>query len=216
MYIYIYIYIYLFRCDSNWFLLRYYWFFNHLCDTKNKFFSGGERGPDSAFPKPTTGAVLVTEDGRVIGKGRSNYMRDSVQETIADAGIKATPLKEWCVDWIADPRLRDDIASSTLYLTLEPSPVSKGEDLPSITKLIQQVGIPNVVIGCPYPVKELAYFGATALHKAGTSVRVLQPTDPLNQECYSIIPEFIELSNSKVRVTMCQKQKCGCPLTIKP
>lgn len=153
----------------------------------------------------------MTADGRVLGQGRSDYMKDSVQATIADAGVKATPLKEWCVDWVADPKLRDDLASSTLYLTLEPSPVSKGEDLPSVTKLIQQVGIPNVVIGCPYPVPELAYFGATALHKAGTTVRVLQPTDPLNQECLSIIPEFTELANSKVRcmisIFYCEKER---------
>lgn len=159
---------------------------------------GGERGYDSAFPKPTTGAVLVTADGRILGKGRSNYKRGCVQGAIADAGIKATPLKEWCVDWVSDPKLREDIAGSTLYVTLEPSPVDKGEEMPSITKLIEQAGIPNVVIGCPYPVPELAYKGAAALHRAGLSVRVLQATDELHQECVELIPEFTALSNSKV------------------
>ena len=173
---------------------------------KNPQFRGGERAPDSAFPKPTTGAVLVTKDGRVLGMGRSDYMRDSVQATIENSGLKATPLKEWCVDWVSDAKFRDDLASSTLYVTLEPSPIGKGEDMPPITKLIEQAGIPNVVIGCPYPVAELAYKGAIALHKAGLSVRVLQSTDALNQECFSLIPEYTALANSKVSCMGCLSQ----------
>ena len=142
---------------------------------------------------------MVAADGRILGKGRSDYMRDSVEAVIADAGLKATPLKEWCIDWISSQKLRDDIASSTLYMTLEPSPNAKGERLPSITKLIEQAGIPDVVIGCPSPIPDIAYKGASALHAAGISVRVLQDSDPLHQECVDLIPIYSELSNTKVR-----------------
>ena len=81
---------------------------------------------------------------------------------------------------------------------MEPSPNARGEALPPITKLIEQAGIPNVVIGCPSPVPEHAYTGASALHAAGVSVRVLQDTDPLRQECAGIIPLYSELVNTKV------------------
>jgi len=171
-----------------------------LSDAENKNYSGGERGPDSCFPKPASGAVLVTADGRILGKGRSDYKQNAVQAAIADSGLKATPLKEWCVDWVPSQKFRDDLASSTLYVTLEPSPRAQGEALPPITKLIEQAGIQNVVIGCPSPVPEFAYEGASALHKAGLTVRVLQPEDPLHQECASLIPIYTELANTKVRM----------------
>jgi pyrimidine deaminase RibD-like protein len=136
-------------------------------------------------------------------------MRDSVEAVIADAGLKATALTEWCIEWISNPKLREDLASSTLYLTLEPSPRAKGEVLPPITRLIEQAGIPNVVIGMANPIPDFAYKGAIALHNAGVSVRVLQDTDPLNQECRDIIPIFSELSNTKVRVAACfQSSEC--------
>jgi pyrimidine deaminase RibD-like protein len=184
-------------------------------DNRTQYPRGGERGPDSAFPKPTTGAVLVAADGRILGQGRSDYMKDCVQAVIADAGLKATPLKEWIVDWVPDPKFREDLASSTLYLTLEPSPERKGERLPSITKLIEQAGIPNVVIGCPNPVPELAHKGAAALHSAGLSVKMLQPTDPLHQECLDLIPIYSGLVNSKVwTALMCLLPGSKAPLSL--
>ena len=38
-----------------------------------------------------------------------------------DAGIQASPLREWCVAWPADASLRKELAGSALYVTLEPS-----------------------------------------------------------------------------------------------
>ena len=87
---------------------------------------GGERGARSPFPKPIVGAVIVTKDGRVIGKGRASYKKDAVRAAIADAGIVATPLREWCVTWPSDQKLRRDVAESTLYVTLEPSTERQG------------------------------------------------------------------------------------------
>ena len=87
---------------------------------------GGERGARSPFPKPIVGAVIVTKDGRVIGRGRASYKKDAVRAAIADSGIIATPLREWCVTWPSDQRLRRDITESTLYVTLEPSTERQG------------------------------------------------------------------------------------------
>lgn len=161
--------------------------------------SGGERGPDSAFPNPTVGAVLVTADGRVIGKGRSDYRHDAVRAVLEDAGLEPVALKEWCVPWPKSQQIRDDLSTSTLYITLEPSSLRKGEVVPPVTKLIEQAGIANVVAGCPNPVAVHAYKGATAMFQAGVSVRILQQDDPLYQECMDIIPQFDELANSKIR-----------------
>ena len=87
---------------------------------------GGERGARSPFPKPIVGAVIATPDGRIIGKGRASYKKDAVRAAIADAGIVATPLREWCVTWPHDEQLRKDIAEATLYVTLEPSTERQG------------------------------------------------------------------------------------------
>ena len=67
---------------------------------------------------PTTGAILVTGNGKILGRGRSNYMKDAVQAVLEDAGLKVAPLKEWCVDWIPDQKFREELSSSTLYLSL--------------------------------------------------------------------------------------------------
>lgn len=63
---------------------------------------------------------------KIIAKGYSSYNEDCVEAVIKNAGINATPLREWVVSWPADRKLREDLAESTLYLTLEPSPERKG------------------------------------------------------------------------------------------
>jgi len=87
---------------------------------------GGERGSHSPFPKPIVGAVIVTKDGITLGTGRSNYEQHAIQAAIADAGIDATPLSEWCVTWPRDSELRENLRDSTLYVTLEPSAERQG------------------------------------------------------------------------------------------
>ena len=89
-------------------------------------YSGGERGSHSPFPKPIVGAVLATNTGEVLSSGRSNYEEDAVEAVVRNAGIKATPLSEWCVSWPDDPALRSNLRNSTLYITLEPSSRRKG------------------------------------------------------------------------------------------
>jgi len=157
---------------------------------------GGERGLHSPFPKPIVGAVIVTKDGKTLGTGRSTYKHHAVQEAIADAGIDATPLNEWCVTWPSNPKLRQGLRDSTLYVTLEPSAERQGADLPPITQLIQMSGIPRVVIGCPDPISELATEGAAALHSAGLTVIM----GMVQTESEAIIKGYTANANSKLAV----------------
>ena len=131
-----------------------------------------------------------------MGRGRSDYKQNAVHAAIADAGIHATPLREWVVSWPSNRALREALAESTLYVTLEPSARRHGEALPPTTQLIEQSGIPRVVIGCQDPVPERATVGAAALHSAGLEVRM-----GVEQEaCERLIEQYAELANSKLQV----------------
>jgi len=170
---------------------------------------GGERGARSPFPKPIVGAVIVTKDGRVIGRGRASYKKDAVRAAIADAGIVATPLREWCVSWPSDQRLRKDVAESTLYVTLEPSTERQGTSVPPITQLIEESGIPRVVIGCSDPIPEQSGQGASALHAAGLSVTMGVEQD----DCEGLISEYTSLALTRLhRMARSHFRSTGRPL----
>mmetsp|Transcript_4136 Transcript_4136/g.6013 ORF Transcript_4136/g.6013 Transcript_4136/m.6013 type:complete len:755 (+) Transcript_4136:327-2591(+) len=157
--------------------------------------SGGERGSHSPFPKPIVGAVLATNTGKVLSSGRSNYEEDAVEAVIRKAGIKATPLSEWCVSWPSDPDLRSDLRNSTLYITLEPSSRRKGMSFPPITQLIQMSGISRCVIGCSDPIPEYSSEGASALHSAGLDVKM----GVAKEECERLIDGYSKLANTKLQ-----------------
>jgi len=156
--------------------------------------AGGERSPLSAYPYPTIGAVLVAADGTVMGKGRADYDSEATRACLQDAGLQITPLSEWCVSWPSDSKLREQLTSSTLYLTMEPFDQRRGTAYPPMTQLIAQTGIPRVVIGCANPVPELATVGATALHTSGISVNL---GHVCHEECLGLITEYSKLANSK-------------------
>ena len=172
--------------------------------------AGGERGSAGPYPKPIAGAVIVAKDGRVLGKGRSDYKQDAVRAAIADAGIKATPLKEcWVVPWPSNRQLREALVEATLCVTLEPSAMRHGEAMPPITQLIEQSGIPRVVIGCQDPIPERATEGVAALHSAGLEVRI----GIEQEECEHMIEQYAELANSKLQVQARKHaQRFGRPL----
>lgn len=171
--------------------------------------AGGERGAAGPYPKPIAGAVIVTKDGTILGRGRSDYNQDAVRAAIADAGIDATPLSEWVVSWPSSRQLREALAESTLYVTLEPSAVRHGEALPPQTQLIEQSGIPRVVIGCPDPIPERAMEGASALHSAGLEVSMGVELE----DCEHLIEQYAELANSKLQVQARKHaQRFGRPL----
>jgi pyrimidine deaminase RibD-like protein len=156
---------------------------------------GGERGSHGPFPDPICGAVLVSKDGRILGKGRSTYAGHAIEFAFQEAGINATPLREWCVAWPSDAKFRKDISESTLYVTLEPSNERAGEEKPPITQLVEMAGIPRLVIGCQDPIAENASKGAGTLHAAGVSVTM----GILQDECNRLIESYATLCNSKIQ-----------------
>lgn len=139
---------------------------------------------------------------------------------ITDAGLVATPLKEWVVTWPSSRQLRADLLKSTLYVTMEPSAEGKGEAFPPMTQLIEQSGIRNVVIGCADPVLEKATEGAAHLHSLGISV-----TMGIEQkECENLIASYAERANSKLQkiarmhlkkqgLVSCNSKEYGPPTT---
>ena len=157
--------------------------------------SGGERSSSGPFPKPVAGAVLVAKDGRILGKGRSNYAGHAIEFALKEAGINATPLREWCVAWPSDSKFRKDISECTLYVTLEPSNERQGEEKPPITQLIQMAGIPRLVIGCQDPIPENAAEGAGRLHASGVSVTM----GIRQEECMDLIKGYTALCNTKLQ-----------------
>eukprot|EP00529_Nitzschia_sp_RCC80_P014537 CAMPEP_0113477298 /NCGR_PEP_ID=MMETSP0014_2-20120614/20133_1 /TAXON_ID=2857 /ORGANISM="Nitzschia sp." /LENGTH=740 /DNA_ID=CAMNT_0000370383 /DNA_START=71 /DNA_END=2293 /DNA_ORIENTATION=+ /assembly_acc=CAM_ASM_000159 len=161
---------------------------------------GGERGTDSAYPNPTVGAVLVSDDGRILSLGRSSYEENAIVDVLKDSGLEITALREWCITWPSSKELRKDLSSSTLYLTLEPQNRRRGQTTPPLTQLIELSGIPRVVIGCPSPIPEESTQGAQALHQAGLDVDV----GVLSDECHELIELYKERANSKLQ-TMARK-----------
>ncbi|KAL3758171.1 hypothetical protein ACHAWU_004809 [Discostella pseudostelligera] len=171
--------------------------------------SGGERGSHGPFPRPVCGAVLVAKDGRILGKGRSDYAGHAVEYAFREAGISATPLREWCVSWPSDSRFRQDIAESTLYITLEPSNERMGDEKPPITQLIEMANIPRLVIGCQDPIPEQAAKGAGTLHAAGVSVSM----GILQEDCQHLIEGYAQLANSKLqRMARQHMKRFGRPM----
>ena len=172
-------------------------------------FSGGERGPRSAYPTPTVGAVLVSNaDGRILGRGRSDYRTEAVRACLEDAGLRVTALREWVVS-AADAAQRQQIAQSTLYVTLEPSTRRRGTAEPPVTHLVRQSGVPRIVIGCPSAVPEKAMKGAEVLHRAGLDVRV----GVCEEECRELIADFAQLATGKLhRMARNHFEQTGRPL----
>lgn len=154
--------------------------------------SGGERSFRSAYPNPTVGAVLVAQDGTILGEGCSDYQTNAVRSALENAGLEVSAMTEWVVSWLSSAKLRDKLATSTLFLTLEPSKERRGSSFPPITQLIQQAGIPRVVIGSPDPVSEHRAKGAAALHAAGIKVSF-----GMEEECRELIRDYAEMANSK-------------------
>lgn len=138
----------------------------------------------------------MTEDGTILGKGRSDYKMESVQAALMDSGLDVTPLNEWCVSWPSSASLRQEIAKATLYLTLEPSHQRRGQATPPITQLIELSGVRRVVIGCPDPIPERSSKGASMLHSSGIDVTM---GSVLADECQDMISLYAERANGKLQ-----------------
>lgn len=170
---------------------------------------------DYAYPNPMVGAALISADGATMALGRSTYDKDAIQDVLEQVGLEISPLREWCVTWpllsSACWKLREDLSSATLYVTLEPVSQRKGETLPPLTQLIELSGLPRIVIGAPDPVPEKSGKGAQALHRAlGLDVSMGRT---LTEECLELITPYIERVNSKFhKMARNHRQRYGRPL----
>jgi len=129
-----------------------------------------------------------------MGRGCSDYNKDSLQAVMEDAGLEVTPLKEWCVSWPSSRNLRSGLSQATLYLTLEPTAQRRGQAYPPMTQLIELSGVGRVVIGSPHPIPELSNKGASALHSAGIDVTMGSVE---LEGCQELIADYSERVNSK-------------------
>ena len=151
----------------------------------------------SSYPNPRVGAVWVAENGSILGQGFSSYRGDAIRTALETAGLELATLDgEWIDTWPVSSDLRKQIATSTLYVTLEPSMSARGLASPPITRLIEQIGIPRVVIGTADPVTERTLKGAASLNAAGISVSLGRV---MREECDELIEEYSLIANSRLR-----------------
>lgn len=137
---------------------------------------------------------MVAQDGTILGKSFSDYKTNAIRSALESTGLEVTARAEWIIAWPENAHLRDQMASSTLYVTLEPTTERRGTGSPPMTQLIQQAGIPRVVIGSPDPIPEHRAKGAAALHAAGIRVSF---GAVMVEECNDLIKDYSEMAKSK-------------------
>ena len=108
-------------------------------------------GRGNTSPNPMVGAVIV-HNGKIIGEGYHRKCGEGHAEVNAIASV-----------W--DKRLLKD---STIYVSLEPC--SHYGKTPPCAKLIIDMGIPRVVVGCVDPFPEVSGRGIRMLRDAGVEV----------------------------------------------
>jgi diaminohydroxyphosphoribosylaminopyrimidine deaminase/5-amino-6-(5-phosphoribosylamino)uracil reductase len=114
-----------------------------------------EKGLGSVAPNPMVGAVLVHE-GRIIGEGFHEKYGEAHAEVNCLQSVKAED--------------RNLIASSTLYVSLEPC--SHYGKTPPCSLLILENNIPKIAIGAKDPFEEVNGKGIEQLRNAGREVIV--------------------------------------------
>lgn len=109
-------------------------------------------GMGNTSPNPMVGAVVVDDNGLVIGEGYHRRCGEAHAEVNAIASVKD----------------REALRRSTIYVTLEPC--SHYGKTPPCARLIIESGIPRVVVGAGDPFREVAGRGIRMLRDAGVEV----------------------------------------------
>jgi diaminohydroxyphosphoribosylaminopyrimidine deaminase/5-amino-6-(5-phosphoribosylamino)uracil reductase len=126
-------------------------------------------GAGYVAPNPMVGAVLVHKE-RIIGEGYHQKYGEAHAEVNCIASVKNQD--------------RELIGSSVLYVSLEPC--AHFGKTPPCADLIIKNRIPQVVIGCRDPFKEVDGRGIEKLRKAGIDIE----TGVLEAECKEINKRF--------------------------
>lgn len=136
-----------------------------------------QHGEGNTSPNPMVGAVIVSEDGMIIGEGYHRKYGEGHAEVNAIASVTSEN--------------RPLLKNSTMYVTLEPC--SHYGKTPPCARLIVETGIPRVVVGSGDPFKEVAGRGIKLLRDAGVDV----VEGVMADECRALNRKFITAHEQK-------------------
>lgn len=128
-------------------------------------------GRQNAKPNPMVGAVIVAQDGRIIGEGYHVRCGEGHAEVNAFASVSD-----------ADEHL---LSQSTIYVSLEPC--SHYGKTPPCAELIIKKGVRRVVCGCVDPFAKVRGRGIEMIRQAGIEVKV----GVLEKECQALNRKFM-------------------------
>ncbi|MBQ3631989.1 MAG: bifunctional diaminohydroxyphosphoribosylaminopyrimidine deaminase/5-amino-6-(5-phosphoribosylamino)uracil reductase RibD [Prevotella sp.] len=114
------------------------------------------QGRQNAKPNPMVGAVIVSNDGRILGEGYHVRCGEAHAEVNAFASVR--------------PEDEPLLSSATLYVSLEPC--SHYGKTPPCADLIIHKGVMRVVVGCIDPFAEVQGRGIQKLRDAGIDITV--------------------------------------------
>lgn len=135
------------------------------------------RGAGHVSPNPMVGAVIVSEDGSIIGEGWHRMYGGPHAEVNAVRSVRETD--------------RQLLRRSTIYVTLEPC--SHYGKTPPCALLLRDTGFRRVVTGCGDPNPKVAGRGIAMLREAGIEVT----EDCLRDECRALNIRFITAHTEK-------------------
>ena len=127
-------------------------------------------GLQNAKPNPMVGAVIVTEDNRIIGEGYHARCGEGHAEVNAFASVR--------------PEDEHLLGGATIYVSLEPC--SHYGKTPPCADLIISKGVKRVVCGCIDPFAKVQGRGIRKIREAGIEVTV----GVLEEECKAINKRF--------------------------
>ena len=131
-------------------------------------------GMQNAKPNPMVGAVIVAEDGRIIGEGCHVRCGEGHAEVNAFASVK--------------PEDEHLLHSATIYVSLEPC--SHYGKTPPCAELIIKKGVRRVVCGCIDPFAKVKGRGVEMIRQAGIEVTV----GVLEAECHKLNKWFMTVN----------------------
>ena len=127
-------------------------------------------GLQNAKPNPMVGAVIVSEDNRIIGEGYHARCGEGHAEVNAFASVR--------------PEDEHLLGGATIYVSLEPC--SHYGKTPPCADLIISKGVKRVVCGCIDPFAKVQGRGIRKIREAGIDVTV----GVLEEECKAINKRF--------------------------
>lgn len=133
-----------------------------------------ECGRQNAKPNPMVGAVIVAEDGRIIGEGYHVRCGEGHAEVNAFASVR--------------PEDEHLLKSATIYVSLEPC--AHYGKTPPCAELIIRKGVRRVVCGCVDPFAKVKGKGIEMIRQAGIEVKV----GVLEKECRELNKRFITVN----------------------